>query len=52
MEHCLFNVPICNPDLVVPQLQINATKVLNSSQPIIELINSRKWIVVLDGNFI
>jgi hypothetical protein len=37
----LFYVPIRNPDLVVPQLQVDTTKILSSSQPIKEIMNSR-----------
>ena len=48
----LFYVPIHNPDLVVPQLHVDTTKILRSSQPIKEIMNSRQWIVLIDGDFI
>jgi hypothetical protein len=52
LHNHLFNVLIHYEDLIIPQLEINLTKVLSPIESIQQVINARHIIVVIYGYFV
>jgi hypothetical protein len=52
LHNYLFNVFVHYADLIIPQLEINLTKVLSPIESIQQVINARHIIVIIYGYFV